>query len=77
MRAGFHRCFALRCDRAVPDRYLMWGPHWNRVPHELQTRIWRTYFNGVRHKKHPTPEYYEAIDEARKIVAEREGSLVA
>ena len=74
--AGKHRCAAIRCTRLVPTNLLMCMKHWLMVPKHLATAVWREYHSGLRHRNHPTPEYWAAVEAAQNAVAGREGATI-
>jgi hypothetical protein len=43
---GYHYCPAWRCDRHVPNKFLMCGQHWAMVPGDLQTAVYSAYNRG-------------------------------
>ena len=63
------KCAARQCRVMVLPKYLMCFPHWNKVPRELQTAVWATYFSGLRNKCHPSREYSLAVQAAVQAVA--------
>lgn len=63
-----HECHARGCATKVPPRLLMCGPHWRRVPKELQEAVWKTYRKGQEIDKRPTPEYLAAANDAIEAV---------
>lgn len=71
------KCVALKCGRPVAEKYLMCGIHWSMVPPDLQSSVWREYFAGKRKKKHPTPEYFSAVEAAKAAVAAKERPVTA
>lgn len=73
-RTAPHLCHASGCQRVVPERLLMCGPHWRMVPRVLQARVWDAYRPGQERTKDPSPEYLEAAQAAIEAVAEREGA---
>ena len=70
-----HHCHAVGCERRCPPAMFMCGPHWRKVPKENQREVWRTYRPGQEIDKRPTSEYMQVTNEARRIVAEKEGKL--
>jgi hypothetical protein len=74
IRLSPHRCHAWGCQRVVPERLLMCGPHWRMVPPALQRRVWATYRPGQERTKNPSEEYLDAARAAIRSVAELEGA---
>lgn len=37
-----HHCHALGCKRSCPPAHLMCGPHWAKVPSDIQRDVYRT-----------------------------------
>lgn len=61
-----HACRVPDCERPAKDGQLMCWPHWRRVPKALNRAIFQTYRNG------PTESYRSNVDEAVRIVVEKE-----
>lgn len=64
---GPHLCHAIGCSTPIEPFRLMCGPHWKRVPAELQTAVWAAYRHGQEVDKRPSPAYVEAA--ARAVAA--------
>lgn len=60
-----HECPIDGCNRKVPDERLMCGPHWHRVPAQLQRRVYVTW--GQRQRN---PADVACVAEHRKACAE-------
>lgn len=76
-RAEAHTCHAEGCEKRVPPRLLMCGPHWRMVPYGLKLAVWASYEKGQEKLDGsaplPSEEYLEAAREAIESVAEKEG----
>jgi hypothetical protein len=72
-----HTCHAYGCDAVVPPENFMCYPHWRRVPKHMQKRIWATYRPGQCDDKNITPAYGRAAKDAIKVIAQKEGKILA
>lgn len=79
MKPGFHKCPVPACPKQVQDNHLMCPTHWFKVPVNIQTAIYRTYFAGLHRNEHPTDEYIEhveaALDHIAKLSAPAQGAF--
>lgn len=71
-----HTCHAIGCERSVPQRMLMCGQHWFRVPRKLREHVWATYRDGQCNTYDPSTAYCQAAKAAVIAVAETEGRTV-
>ena len=51
----------------------MCGPHWRRVPRDIQRRVWATYRRGQCDDKNASYAWHAAADRAIAAVARKEG----
>lgn len=68
-----HHCHAVGCETSVPPKMFMCLKHWRMVPQMLQRAVWGAYRPGQENDKRPSSIYMEITDEARQVVAEKEG----
>jgi hypothetical protein len=69
MASAPHICHARGCSTPIEPFRLMCGPHWKRVPPELQTAVWAAYRHGQETDKDPSPAYLAAAELAIAAVA--------
>jgi len=56
-----HKCAATSCFKQIPKRFLMCGPHWQRLPFSIRERIWNSFLPETVAQ---TQAYFAARDEA-------------
>jgi len=69
-----HTCHATGCNKAVPPKHLMCGPHWRMVPQAQKNEIWRYYRPGQEVDKKPSPDYLHVMKATIDLVARLEGA---
>lgn len=68
-----HHCHAVGCETPVPPKMFMCLKHWRMVPREGQQAVWGAYRAGQENDKRPSSIYMDVTNEARRIVAWKEG----
>ena len=68
-----HLCHVPNCTRPVSPERLMCYPHWRKVPHTLQLKVYRTYRRGQERDKNSSPEYVEAAKAAINSLEQQGG----
>jgi hypothetical protein len=58
------KCQVPKCDRRAPPGRLMCGPHWKRVPRNLQRAVWRAFRPEQLKDERPTDDYLVAAKAA-------------
>jgi len=67
------RCFAARCIATVTTGKLMCLRHWNKVPHEIQRRVYDAYRAMRKEEAGSLRRWHLEATRAQLAVAEAEG----
>lgn len=70
-----HHCHAVGCETSVPPKMFMCLKHWRMLGRAGQQAVWAAYRPGQEDDKRPSSTYMEVTNEARRVVASREGKL--
>lgn len=68
-----HHCHAVGCETATPPKMFMCLKHWRMLPRDGQNAVWAAYRQGQEVDKRPSSTYMDVTNEARRIVAWKEG----
>lgn len=66
------KCAMPACKAKLSGSWLMCQRHWCKVPQNIATDTWRAFYDGTRHKKHPTPEFTALLAKAVAAVTAKE-----
>lgn len=69
-QSRFHRCHWPDCQAQVPPALFMCGPHWHRIPRNLQRKVWHAYEIGQEVDMSPSEEYLAVTDEVETWIKE-------
>jgi hypothetical protein len=45
--AAFHKCPVAGCPKMLPNRFLMCGAHWGKVPADVQAEVYSAWRSGA------------------------------